>query len=615
MGKYGGDSILGDLTMIDPTAIQEIKQRADIVDIVSPYVMLKKSGGDYTGLCPFHDERSPSFRVYASTQRYYCFGCGAKGDGIKFLQDIEKKTFTEVMVDLSERYQVPIKDFTPEQKQKIQRDVEMRSQLLDVLDAASRFYQAELLKDGGRVAYTYLTSERGINNEAIKSFRLGYAPSEWSELYDHLVSRGYSVETMVTAGLIKPNTQGGYYDVFRDRLIIPVCDSQGRVIGFGAKALGNAEPKYLNSQETPVFSKRKVLFGLDKAKAGIATADQVVIVEGFFDAIALHSVGVTNVVAAMGTALTEEQIKIALRHTNSNRVVINFDADKAGTAATNRAIEAMGAVAYTNGADLSVLVIPEGKDADGYLRRHGVDGYRGLVTNALPWITWKIGCITRDRNLNNPSDYEVVSRELVALLKNISNPNLQSFYLSCCAEILSCGDSRLMPIRLSFLVKSLRANPVKLVSAKKSVETPRHIDPLAVAEKRLLMVYLHCPDVREHICNLLNTKNLEYYVDGNKFLWHWIIQAKDTPDLLFSLRSNSPDSRFGDIADLLYLSPSQEVEMKQGKEIADNAIAFMEKTAIDKLSSSLLDRWKQTGLQSDYEAFLQAKKGLGMMAG
>ncbi len=601
--------------MIDP-AIQEIKQRADIVDIVSPYVILKKSGTDFTGLCPFHDERSPSFRVYSGTQRYYCFGCGAKGDGIKFLQDIEKKTFTEVMVDLSERYQVPIKDFTPEQKQKIQRDVELRSHLLSVLDAASRFYQAELLKDGGRVAYTYLTSERRINNEAIQSFRLGYAPSGWSQLYDHLVSRGYSVEMMVSAGLIKPNTQGGYYDVFRDRLMIPVCDSQGRVIGFGARALDNAQPKYLNSQETPVFSKRKVLFGLDKAKAGIATADQVVIVEGYFDAIALHSAGVTNVVAAMGTALTDDQIKIALRHTNSNRVVINFDADKAGTSATNRAIEAMGAVAYTNGADLSVLVIPEGKDADGYLLRHGVDGYRELLANnALPWITWKISCITRDRNLNNPSDYEVVSSELVALLKNINNPNLQSFYLSYCAEILSCGDSRLMPIRLSFLVKSLKANPVKVIASKKLMESPQHTDPLVLAEKLLLRVYLHCPDMREYICQLLNTKNLEYHVDEHKFLWQWIIQAKDTPDLLLSLRSNSPDSKFGDIADLLYLSPSQEVEMQQGKEIADNAIALLEKTAIDRLSSSFLDRWKQTGLQSDYEAFLQAKKGLRVAVG
>ena len=601
--------------MIDPIAIQEIKQRADIVDVVSPYVVLRKSGSDYTGLCPFHDERSPSFRVNTKTQRYYCFGCMAKGDVIKFLQDIEKKTFTEVMVDLSERYQVPIKDFTPEQKQKIQRDVELRSQLLDVLDAASRVYQAELLKDGGRVACAYLTSERVINNEVIKSFRLGYAPSGWSELYNHLVSRGYSVDAMITAGLIKPNIQGGYYDVFRDRLIIPVSDSHGRVIGFGARSLGGAEPKYLNSQETPVFSKRKVLFGLDKAKAGIATADQVVIVEGFFDAIALHSVGITNVVAAMGTALTDEQIKIALRHTNSNRVVINFDADKAGTAATNRAIEAMGAVAYTNAADLSVLLIPDGKDADGYLRRHGVDGYRGLLTNARPWISWKIDCITSDRNLNNPSDYEVVSREFVALLKNINNPNLQSFYFSYCAEILSCGDSRLMPIRLSFLVKSLKANPVKVVASKKFMESPQHTDPLVLAEKLLLRIYLHCPDMREYICQLLTTKNLEYHVDEHKFLWQRIIQAKDTPDLLLSLRSNSPYSKCGDIADLLYLSPSQEVETENGKQMAENAVAFMEKTAIDRLSSSFLDRWKQTGLQSDYEAFLQAKKGLKAMVG
>ncbi|NEP41560.1 MAG: DNA primase, partial [Okeania sp. SIO2H7] len=297
--------------------ITEVKERADIYDVISEHIVLKKRGKDYVGLCPFHEEKTPSFTVSTSKQMYYCFGCGAGGNALKFLMEVGKSSFSDVVLDLARRYQIQIKTESPENRQEFQRQISLREQLYEILAMANSFYQHALRQSQGKIALEYLKFSRQITEETIQKFQLGYAPNGWETIYGYLVEqKGFPVELVEKAGLILPRKSGNsYYDRFRDRLMIPINDAQGRVIGFGGRTLSDEQPKYLNSPETELFDKGKTLFCLDKAKTAISKLDKAVVVEGYFDAIALHAAGINNVVASLGTALSSIQIKQLLRYT------------------------------------------------------------------------------------------------------------------------------------------------------------------------------------------------------------------------------------------------------------------------------------------------------------
>jgi len=298
-----------EIPRLHPDTVEAVKQRVDIVDVISEHVVLRKRGKDHTGLCPFHEDRSPSFSVSPSKQLYYCFGCGAGGNGIKFLMEIGKRSFTDVVLDLAKRYQVPVQTLEPAQRQELQRQLSLREQLYEVLALSSKFYEHALRQPDGQKALSYLLEQRQLDEATIQQFQLGYAPSGWQVLYGYLIEqKHFPVELVEQAGLIVPRQEGkGYYDRFRDRLMIPIHDLQGRVIGFGGRSLGDEQPKYLNSPETELFDKGKTLFALDQARAAIAKQDRAVVVEGYFDVIALHAAGIQNVVASLGTALNAAQ--------------------------------------------------------------------------------------------------------------------------------------------------------------------------------------------------------------------------------------------------------------------------------------------------------------------
>ncbi|MGB3641333.1 MAG: DNA primase, partial [Rivularia sp. (in: cyanobacteria)] len=423
--------------------IDEVKQRADIVDVISERVVLRKRGKDFVGLCPFHNEKTPSFSVSPSKQMYHCFGCLAGGNVFKFVMELEKRSFAEVVLDLARRYQVPVQTLEPEQRQELQRKISERNQVYEILEVASRFYQHALWQPSGEAALLYLQQQRKLKDETIKEFQLGYAPVGWDILYSYLVGdKGYPVQLLEKAGLIKPRSEGrGHYDAFRNRLMIPIHDIAGKVIGFGGRTLGEDKPKYLNSPETEVFSKGKTLFGLDKAKDGISQFDQAVVVEGYFDVIALHAVGIKNVVASLGTALGIEQVRLAMRYSDSKQLILNFDADKAGTIAAERAIGEVADLAYKGEVQLKILNIPDGKDADEYLFKNTSEDYQQLLANAPLWLDWQITQITKDADLKQATDFQKVCQQMVKLLKNIANSDTRNYYVSHCAEILSLGDS------------------------------------------------------------------------------------------------------------------------------------------------------------------------------
>jgi DNA primase len=554
---------------LHPDTIEEVQQRVDIVDVISEHIVLRKRGKDFLGLCPFHNEKTPSFSVSQDKQVYYCFGCSAGGNAYKFLMEIGKQSFAEVVLDLARRYQVEIKTVEPEQRQEIQRQFTLKEQLYEILAIASSFFQHALYQSQGEMALTYLRQQRNIEENTISSFQLGYAPGGWETLYRYLVEqKRYPVNLVEQAGLIKPRKTGsGYYDVFRDRLIIPIMDLQGRIIGFGSRSLKDEDqPKYLNSPETPLFDKSKTLFALDKARSAIGKADCAVVVEGYFDAIALHEAGIEHVVASLGTAFTQDQLKQLLRFTASKQVILNFDADNAGKKATERAIAEVEDLVYGGVVQLRILNLPDGKDADEFIksREDGVVLYHQALETAPLWLDWLIDRLLADKNLKAADEFQQVAAGIIKLLNKLQDANQRNHYLTHCAELLSLGDSRLVLQNLATLksqIKSVRSNyssyQNNLSQNKKSLSKPTFAiatDPeselLEQAEALLLRIYIHYPRYRESIIEELESKDLLFNVAAHRFLWQQIIKLEET------ISSSSMSNINPLLSELHNLSPS-----------------------------------------------------------
>ncbi|HEY9299090.1 MAG TPA: DNA primase, partial [Phormidium sp.] len=417
---------------LHPDTIEQVKQRADIVEVISEKVVLRRRGKGFQGLCPFHDEKSPSFSVTPDKQMYYCFGCQAGGDVVRFLMELEKQSFADVVLNLARRYSVPVQTLEPEQRQELQRQLTLRDQLFEILAVTAAFYEHALRQPSGKAALEYLQSERQLNDETIQKFQLGYAPAGWETLYRYLVEqKGFSVQLVEQAGLIRrrKESQVSYYDYFRDRLIIPIHDLQGRVIGFGGRTLGDEQPKYLNSPETQLFNKGQTLFALNQAKDAISKQDLAVVVEGYFDAIALHANGITNAVASLGTALSLDQVKLLLRYNESKQLVLNFDADKAGNTAAKRAIAEIANLAYRGEIQLRILNLPNGKDADEYLKTYSAEKYQNLLNDAPLWLHWQIEQLLEGKDLKQANQYQQVAEEMVKILANIIDDNQLTHYV------------------------------------------------------------------------------------------------------------------------------------------------------------------------------------------
>ncbi len=635
---------------LHPDTIEEVKQRVDIHDVISEHVVLRKRGKDYVGLCPFHSEKSPSFTVSQTKQMYYCFGCQAGGNAIKFLIDLEKRSFAEVVLDLARRYQVPLRTLEPEQRQELQRQVSLREQIYEVLASTAHFYQ-HALKHSTEKAMLYL-QQRQLREETIQQFAIGYAPAGWETLYRYLVDdKRYPAQLVEKAGLIKPRKEsGGYYDVFRDRVIIPIHDVLGRVIGFGGRTLGDEQPKYLNSPETEVFMKGKTLFALDKAKATISQRDQAVVVEGYFDAIALHAVGISNAVASLGTALSMEQVRQVLRYTDSKQLVLNFDADKAGTLAVERAIGEIAELAYKGEVRLKILNLPDGKDADEYLLGHQPEDYQQLLTDAPLWLDWQIQQITNNRDLKQATDFQQVSQQIVNLLKKINNIDTCDYYIDRCAEILSFGDSRLKPLRVENLLTQIAPKngsrewvvgagsprpgsprpgfPRPYGSSEKphlnrgvktgtdhSLRTDGRGDPapttepglLAVAEALLLQIYLHFPLERQVIIDTLEERDLEFSLSHHRFLWQQILELSSgiQSDLISSLQDKCVEfpEEMQLVSHLFHLNEKTHKEMSRIPQVIQAATACIEQVLREKRCRHFLELWLQTEEEAEPELY------------
>lgn len=616
-----------EIPRLHPDTIEEVKLRADILDVVSEHVVLRKRGKDYLGLCPFHEEKSPSFSVSPAKQMYYCFGCNAGGDAITFLKEFGKRSFSEVVLDLARRYQISVQTLEPEQRGELQRQLSLREQLYEILALANQFFKHALLAPQGIVALNYLKETRGLSDETIQNFQLGYAPDGWETLYRYLVEqKGKPLQQVLQAGLIKPRKeQNGYYDQFRNRLIIPILDSQGRVIGFGGRSLAEEQPKYLNSPETPLFDKSKTLFALDQAKDAISKQDQAVVVEGYFDVIALHAAGIKNVVASMGTALTQAQIKQLLRYTESKQIILNFDADVAGKNAAERAIGEIVPLVYGGQVQLKVLNLPDGKDADEFLKSHkdANQKYRDLLQNSPLWLDWQIDQLLVGKDLQQADQLQQVAESMVKLLNQLDDINKLTSYINYCAQLLSQGQTKLVPLFIENLqnqIKKALKTPFKKSSPrtnnqKKKADTSLPVGSerslLEQAEVLLLRIYLHCPEYRQMIIDALDEQDLLFSLSHHRFLWQQILELQTvnqtsyhTPDPLISLLSERRlkfPEEMAQVTHLFHLDEKRQEDIVRTPLLIRAATACLEKVTCEKRRRYCLEQWQKIDPSANLE--------------
>ncbi len=528
---------------LHPRTIDEVRAKADLVDVVSERVVLRKAGRDFKGLCPFHEDRSPSFYVSPGKQIYKCFACGASGDVFKFVMELDKSAFGEVVLELARRYGVPVQTMGPEQKAEYTRKLSKQQQLGEILELAAQFYSYALWGERGAAARQYLLEARALSEKTIRQFRLGFAPEGWQSLYTYLVDqKRFPASLVEEAGLIIPRSSGqGYYDRFRHRLVIPICDLKGKVIAFGGRAMGDEQPKYLNSPETELFNKGQTLYALDQARESVGRTDAAIVVEGYFDAIALHQSGISHVVATLGTSLRSEQIKQLLRYTESKRVVLNFDADAAGVQAAERAIGELRPLVVKSGVQLRIVALPAGKDPDEFLRSHPPQEYLKLAAGAPLWIDWQIERLFAGRDLSLAADFQQVSQGLVELLSGLLSSMTRAHYIHLIAGQLSQGNGRLasqLEDELRRRIRTYRWSGGDGKSKKKREPFP---PACFQAEVQLIQIYLHFAEYREDIHRGLDEHDLEFSVLHHRQLWQKILQLREEigedDDVVVALRT------------------------------------------------------------------------------
>lgn len=391
--------------------IEEVRLANDIVSIISEYVVLKKKGRNYTGLCPFHQEKTPSFMVSPDKQIFHCFGCGVGGNVLSFIMKLENSTFPEAMRMLADKAGISLPEKEEPYKDK---KILIRDKAHEINKLATDYYHHILTnEESGQAALDYLL-QRGTSREVIDRFKLGYAPSSWDGLLNYLGQNGYAAEEISRFGLaMAKERNNGYYDRFRNRVMYPIMEIGGKVVGFGGRVIDDSLPKYLNSPETEVFNKSRLLFGLNLGTGAIRSADQVIIMEGYMDVISAHQFGIKNTVASLGTALTREQGKLLMRYTHN--VVIAYDADQAGVMATIRGLEILQEL----GCQVKVLSIPEGKDPDEFLKKQGQDAFQNLVKKAQSLIEYKVIKAMEKIDISKVEGKLAVVGELINNLKNI----------------------------------------------------------------------------------------------------------------------------------------------------------------------------------------------------
>ena len=463
--------------------ISDLRHRADIVEVISDYVPLKKQGQNYTGLCPFHSEKTPSFVVSPQKQIYHCFGCGKGGNVFSFLMEKNGLSFPDAINMLASRYGVamPEADISPE---KVRQD-SLRKRYYHINDIATEYFQNQLKVAKGQEALQYL-EKRGLEQKTVDKFLLGFAPSGWDGLSSFLLANGVTEQEIVMMGLAVSRNNGTLVDRFRGRLIYPIADSMGRVVGFGGRVLDDSQPKYLNSPDTPLFSKGRHLYGMHLARGSIRSSDQAIIMEGYMDVITAHQNGITNAVGALGTALTSDQVHLLMRSTYNT--FICFDADTAGQKATLRGLD----VLQQQGCHVSVVTVPGSKDPDEYIKREGKEAFTKLLLTAKSLLEYRLEFLIEEHNIQSVAGKIQVIQALLPDIRRMQSPVARQTFVQLIAERLSLPET----VVYAEIRKSLQGQETKNIEVRRGSTSGSALEK---AQKILIRLGLDSTDILAEI--------------------------------------------------------------------------------------------------------------------
>lgn len=509
--------------------IDKIRQAASIIELASHYTTLRQRGKKHIGLCPFHAEKDPSFTVDEEKQLYHCFGCGAGGDIFSLIMEKENMSFWEAVKYLAEKYHIPLP-----QKQKLSPEMaKLEDEIYKINENALAFFRKCLLKtEEGLGALDYL-KKRNISEKTIETLRVGYAPNAWDSLLSFFKGKGVSVSLLEKAGLVIPGKgKNEYYDCFRGRIIFPIFSLAGKVMAFGGRTIFEATPKYLNSPDTPVYSKGKVLYGLNLTKEAIREKGEFFLVEGYTDFAALYQAGFTNCVATLGTSVTAEQLSLAMRF--APRAVISYDGDSAGQAASQRAIS----LCFEKGIQTKVVIFPENLDPDTFLRKHGVQAYSGLVQKSASGLRFLIDSAIKEGRLDIPEEKAKIIHKVMAEVAKIPDAVVRSEYMKQVSEYLACEEEILRTVMNSFEKKSEK-------------KAPREKFLLFPAEKRLLQILLGNQALIPYVLAELREEDYQGLKSEPVFRILLDCLAKNKPLLFQKLSEELDPSLLGCLAEIL----------------------------------------------------------------
>lgn len=482
--------------------IDEIRNSNDIVDVISKYITLKRSGRNFFGLCPFHKEKSPSFAVSPDKQIFHCFGCGAGGNVIHFISKIENLSFRESLELLANRVNIELPTL---QNNEDDKTLKLKSKVYEINKIAAEFYHENLYKPTSKIAQEYI-KKRKLDNRTLKAFSIGYA-GNFDELYKILKSKGYTEEEMLASSLVKKSADGRYMDSFRKRLMFPIQDVRDRVIAFGGRVLDDSKPKYINSPENIVYSKGRNLFGLNVARKH--ETKEIIIVEGYMDAISLYQRGITNVVASLGTALTEAQGRLLRRH--SEKIILGYDADGAGQAAILRGME----ILQNMGCDIRVLQIEGAKDPDEYVTKYGPERFQKCVENAISLVEFKVKMLKKDLNLEVTSDKIKFLNEIAKILAKVTNQMEREIYIEKLSrdyqiskEAIQAEVNKIMYANSSGGKKLEK--PVRTYKVNNLQESTQVSKDILKRENMVIYLLMNSPEkTYEKLKNVVNSQNFQ----------------------------------------------------------------------------------------------------------
>lgn len=497
-------------TRYEEHIVEQVSAANDIVEIISQYIPLKRAGRHLKACCPFHQEKSPSFMVQPEKQMFHCFGCGAGGDVFSFLMRHENMTFPEALKALAERAHITL----PERRSH-QDDGGQKEKLYEVCQVAADIYHELLLKETGAEARAYL-AKRQITEEIIRAFKLGWAPMEWRTLFDRMVAKKYPEALLKQAALIQQSPKGNYYDTFRGRLMFPILNLQNKAIAFGGRLIADQEgPKYLNSPETPIFFKRRELFGLNLAKKHIDREwPTLILVEGYMDFLALYQHGFKNAVATLGTALGEDHVRLMRRFVEE--VIVVYDGDKAGEAAALRGLE----ILLEGGMQVKLVSLPKGEDPDDFLNKRGNDAFAALLKNAKDFFDYKLQALLARYPRQDALGVSKICHEMFETFLKVKNTVMLSEYFKRLSRALQVDENSL---RTEFS----HLNKKDSVSRERSQAAPSAPEPIKPAPEELLLLVLmaEVPPFCDRACEEL--KDIDLKTPASRELFEYLRQMNE----------------------------------------------------------------------------------------